>query len=645
MLAFLSKFKFQAKFIGLQIFSGVFILTLALIGSIGLNQAIKQGQMIRQTNQTLNAFLSLKVSLFSISQMQAGTDVNFEKDLKIIQDFSGITKTEKSAIQTIVNQYFDSVGNPETKAQSYNLLVDALTTIQPVEQNISADLSLLENNKADSDSRYSYILMILTAIFIILEIVFGVLLSINIIPPLTALTEVIQRLSVGNTTSVSNSSQIVVLRARKDELGDISRSIGRLKAYFTKNAQVALQIAEGNLSVEVSAESEADRLGIAFSTMIKALKSTIHVVAENAIRLSASAKQLAGASQNTNEVTLQITKTIQQIAQGVTQQTENINRTASSVEQMDRAIDGVARGAQEQANAATKAATITTQISSAIQNAVNNVLAVQSEAGKAAETAQAGSIVVKDAIEGVRIIKQKVDASAQKVQEMGDRSTQIGVIAETISDIAAQTNLLALNAAIEAARAGEAGKGFAVVADEVRKLAERSSNATKEITGLIRAIQQTVQEAVTAMEEGSIAAETGVIYNNQAGESLKEILTVVETVRQQADQATKAAQIVAQGANELVSAVDSVSAVVEENTASTEQMAAESSEVTQAIENIAGISEQNSAAIEEVAASIENEVTVRIEEISSATKSLADMAEELQKLVIQFKLEKDKITN
>ncbi len=471
----------------------------------------------------------------------------------------------------------------------------------------------------------------------VVAILLGLFTSRNITRPLGILTHALQNIQHGDLNRGMSDEQRSIMVDREDELGQAGKAEVQTGRYLREIADVAAHVADGDLTVKVTPRSDKDELGLAFSHMVNSLGETVGKVADNAHGLMAASQQLAQAATQAGQATNQISTTVQQVARGTTQQSEAVSHTASSVEQMGRAIDGVAHGAQEQSHAVIKASEVTAEITKAIQQVSGNAQAVTHDSAGAAEAARSGAQTVAQTVEGMRMIKAKVGISVQKVQEMGQRSDQVGAIVETIEDIASQTNLLALNAAIEAARAGEHGKGFAVVADEVRKLAERATSATKEIGGLIRGIQKTVAEAVTAMEDGAREVESGVVKANEAGQALKDILTAAEAVYQQATQAAQAAERMGSASSQLVSAVDSVSAVVEENTAATEEMAASSSEVTRAIENIASVSEENSAAMEQVSASAE-EMSAQVEEVTASAHSLAEMAGILQQVVAQFKI-------
>jgi methyl-accepting chemotaxis protein len=470
-----------------------------------------------------------------------------------------------------------------------------------------------------------YITMGAVLAAILASIILAVVISRSITTPLSFVLTSAEQLAVGDLGRDLDPSRKNQIVRRKDELGQLGQAFTRMTdEYLQPIAATAAAVAGGDLTVQVKSSSARDELGQAFARMVASLKDSIGQVALSAENLALASTQLAGTANQAGQATSQIAATVQQVAKGAAQQSESVTRTAASVEQMSRAIDGMARGAQEQAGSVGKASSVTSQITAAIQQVSGNAQTVTRDSAGAADSARNGARIVRDTIDEMQSIKSKVGLSAQKVQEMGQRSDQIGAIVETIDDIASQTNLLALNAAIEAARAGEHGKGFAVVADEVRKLAERSSTATKEIGGLIRSIQKTVGEAVSAMDESAREVEAGASHADQAGQALADILSKAESVFVQAEQAAQAAQQMNRAAEELVHAVDSVSAVVEENIAATEQMAASSGEVTRAIENIASVSEENSAAVEEVSAS---------------AQSLSEMARALQEVVAQFHLD------
>ncbi|MCI0519297.1 MAG: methyl-accepting chemotaxis protein [Chloroflexi bacterium] len=389
--------------------------------------------------------------------------------------------------------------------------------------------------------------------------------------------------------------------------------------------------------------SELHEIGKTYGLMTASLRRLVGRVVENAGEVRAASDRLSAAAGQARGATFEIAAAMQQISRGVGLQAGAVSQTAASMDTMAGAVASVSQGARQQAVAVEKASQVTGQLTEVIAQVAGNAQTVSQDSQQASASAQSGHDTVRQTVASMQAIRSKMEHSTRSVEEMGRRSGQIGDILETIEDIAAQTNLLALNAAIEAARAGEHGRGFAVVASEVRKLAERSSLATKEIAGLVRAIQSAVAEAVTAMQESAGEVHTGVGQAQAAGEHLAQILETIESVTRQAGQASQAAQRMNAMAGGLVEAVQAVSGVVEQNVEAARQIAAGSGQVSSAIENVAAASEQNLSAIEEVSASAE-EMSSQVEEVNASAETLAGMALKLQEVVAQFDLGNDNHT-
>lgn len=312
------------------------------------------------------------------------------------------------------------------------------------------------------------------------------------------------------------------------------------------STEIMERLATGDLSVdagrdrgdEFGKEKEALRLMAAkFSEVIGSVKEAADTLAQSGDALSAGAEQMFRSSEA---------------------QAERAALVATSSEEMSQTVVEVARSA----NGISQSATDT------------------------ARTAREGEAIVGRAVIEVREIAATVNGSAELIQSLGERSQQIGDIVSVINDIADQTNLLALNAAIEAARAGEQGRGFAVVADEVRKLAERTAHATAEISTMIKAIQDEVGKAVGAMNDATGKVDSGVRLSNEAGQALHNIVKSVDDLQLMVQQIASAADEMSATSDQISKDIESIAQLSKESSANSEQTAAASREMTKLSSNL-----------------------------------------------------------
>jgi methyl-accepting chemotaxis protein len=451
--------------------------------------------------------------------------------------------------------------------------------------------------------------------------------------PLSSLAKTSEALALGDV------EQKVEVKSN-DEIGRLAASQSGVIDYMKDMAGVATRVADGDLTMEVKPRSEKDAFGNAFSQLVARQRDLIGKVKLVAANVSEASRQLTKASEQTAQATQQIATTIQQVAKGTAEQSNSLQQTANSVEQLSGAIGQIAAGSQEQAEGVNEATGIVKRVSGAIAEVSTNARVGMEAWKNTAASAAEGARMTHETVAGMDKVKSAMDLVSVRVTDLGERSGEIGKIVATIDDIAAQTNLLALNAAIEAARAGEQGRGFAVVADEVRKLAERSSLATKEIASIVDGIRTGVAEAVDAMQQGSKDVAVGYKLATDAGGALDNILDQSRSVAKQVERISVAAQDLQGLSGGMVEAIDRINRIVEQNAAATEQMSNSSGIVTRSVEATASVAEENSAASQEVSASVE-EMSAQVEETLAAAQSLSDMSEEMEGAVAAFNVGTD----
>jgi methyl-accepting chemotaxis protein len=352
----------------------------------------------------------------------------------------------------------------------------------------------------------------------------GLLLARNIAGPLKSLTGIAERITAGDLSSD------VTVNDRSDEVGVLMRAFERMTRFLRTMAGAAEQIAAGDLRASLQPQSPGDVLGNAFVRMTDNLRRQIGGILEGTAVLGSAASQIVASTA--------------QLASGASESAAAVSETTTTVEEIRQTAEMASQKAR----------------------------AVADSAQKAVQISHNGRKSTEDVAAGMSRIRVQMEAIAESMMRLSEQSQTIGQIIATVEDLAAQSNLLAVNAAIEAAKAGEHGKGFGVVAQEVKSLAEQSRQATDRVRTILGDIQKATTAAVMATEQGGKAVEAGGKQTEAAGESIAALAAGVTEAAQAATQIAASSQQQLVGMDQVAGAMENIKQASTQNVASAKQL-------------------------------------------------------------------------
>jgi methyl-accepting chemotaxis protein len=358
----------------------------------------------------------------------------------------------------------------------------------------------------------------------VLASLFGWWLSRHIAQPLVRLTGWAERISRGDIPRDMSTT------ARQDEVGRLGQAFTRMGLYLQDLARKAEGLAGGQLQADLQGVAESDVLGSAFATMVGNLRELVQ------------------------------------------EMNEGISVLASSSEEILAATSQVASSTQETATAISEIATTVAEVKQTAILAGSKSQGVSESAARTRQVAKSGRQAVDEALSGMQQIREQMQAVAESIMRLGEQSQAIGEIVASVGDLAEQSNLLGVNASIEAVKAGETGKGFSVVAQEVKILAEQSKQATAQVRGILGEIQKAMTKAVLLAEQGSKTVEVGYLRAQASGEAIRTLSSNIEESSEMALQIAVTSQQQMVGMDQVATAMESIRQASQDNVGGTRQV-------------------------------------------------------------------------
>ncbi|SDY01425.1 methyl-accepting chemotaxis protein [Evansella caseinilytica] len=548
--------------------------------------------------------LLLSVSLLAfnyMNRMAANSETMYEENLLVVQTVGNI-RVDIRAIDSFILEYMITLD--QTRNEELSQMIDE--RVEQARNNAQTLNEISQNNKGLNEESVELGQRLETYLAGVLEV--GELASRNE----NTLAYELYLSEVANKRAVLVEYGLDMMKRHSDAAAELNRSnhneasqarivtisivvaavivsvllsiiVSRSIIKPVRQLQGVMEEAEaGNLTVRgtYQARDEIGQLTGSFNSMLQSIQEVIQRIVASGDEVAAASEELNANAQETLKGTESVAGTMEEIAAGTEKQLQEVSETAAVI----------------------------TELSDGVKHVTNNTKQVSEVVSLTSEKAGDGKQAIGQTVGQMKSIQSTFDVLSVTIQGLGERSNEIGEIISSITAIADQTNLLALNAAIEAARAGEHGRGFAVVADEVRKLAEESSTSAMQISSLIEKIQLETKQAVDSMESTSKEVKHGIDVVNIAGETFEEIDTSINEVNGKMALVGNAVHDMEMGMQKIVAAFTLIKGVTETVTAGTQNV---------------------SATTEEQLASME--------EITSSADSLATIAEELQEMVSRFK--------